>query len=165
MKRSEFIKSLGVGATGLLLPAALATARPLKIYDNYLRGLPHYQYKKTEAAIKVGDVVALERDYKNLHDSFAIAVFHDGHKLGYLAAYENIVLANMLDAGANLTAFVSQHHPKAPIYDTLAVEIFTDLITPTQPAISPNQLPQRADDAADLYRRYHTEQGYNYTLE
>ncbi len=37
MQRSDFIKTLGLGASGLLLPKNLLTRSDVKIYDNYVR--------------------------------------------------------------------------------------------------------------------------------
>ena len=36
MKRSDFLKSLGFGSAGLLLPKRLAENELIKIYDNYV---------------------------------------------------------------------------------------------------------------------------------
>lgn len=43
MNRSEFLKSFGLDASGLLFPIGLLKDKPIKIYDNYLKGIQHYQ--------------------------------------------------------------------------------------------------------------------------
>src|SRR5690554_3974076 len=98
MKRSDFIKSLGLGMGGMVLPAnTFLVAKPIKIYDNYVRGLNHYHFHTIRDKIKEGDVVQLLREPENLYDSFAIQVNYGEFRLGYLAAFENIVMANMMD--------------------------------------------------------------------
>lgn len=90
MKRSEFLKSLGFGASGLLLPKNLLTCTPVKIYDNYVRGLQHYQFQKIEKKIKKGDRLNLNRETENIHDAYAVEVWCNNLKIGYLPAFDTI---------------------------------------------------------------------------
>ncbi|MDR0791840.1 MAG: HIRAN domain-containing protein [Chitinophagaceae bacterium] len=157
MKRSDFLKVLGLGAGGLIIPDnSFIQTRSVKIYDNYVRGLTHYRFNQIKQYLKKGDAIQLKRESDNPYDSFAIEIFHNEHKLGYIAAYENIVLANMMNAGVKLSAFVSQIHPKRNILEALAVEIHTDLIIPTPKFIESMLAENRADDANDIYRKGNT---------
>ncbi len=160
MKRSEFLKVLGLGATGLVLPQKLLTKSAVKIYDNYVKGMQHYDYPKVKSVIKEGDDLVLKRDVTNVHDAFAVAVYYQDVKLGYLPAFENIVIANMLDANVELTAKVSYFNPKAPIWqmENMGIEVFADLITPTPQLITELQ-NNRANDIEDIYRK-----GYNFKI-
>ncbi len=152
MKRSYFLQSLGLGATGLILPKSLLTKSMIKIYDNYIRGMTHYDYKKVKNQISVGDKLQLVREKENMHDAFAVQVFYNNHKLGYLAAYENIVIANMLDAKVELKSYVSECDDNRGYFKSMSVEIFTELITPTPQLISELQ-NKRADEVTDIYRK------------
>lgn len=154
MKRSEFIKTLGLGGVGLILPSGLLSKSFIKIYDNYVRGMQHYDYQKAKQHIKEGDKLILVREQENIHDAFAVQVFYKEFKLGYLPAYENIVIANMLDANAELSAKVSYHKEESNSYkmETLGVEIYAELITPTQQLITELQ-NKRADEVVDIYRK------------
>lgn len=158
MKRNDFIKSLGLGAGGLLLPKRLLTRNPVKIYDNYVKGLQHYKFSTIEKHIKVEDVLTIKRDYQNVHDAFAVEVYFKQYKLGYLPAYENIVIANMLDADVSISAIVSHLKLESNPYkmETLGIALYCDLISPTSNLIK--QLNEkRADDVEDIYRK-----GYNF---
>lgn len=73
--------------------------------------------------------------------------------MGYLAAYENIVLANMLDAGVGLRAYISQQNLKRHAQEWLAIEIFAELVTPKQKLIDSIRAENRSDDAMDIYRQ------------
>ena len=42
MNRIDFIKSLGLASTGLILPTNLLGKSLVKIYDNYIRGVQFY---------------------------------------------------------------------------------------------------------------------------
>lgn len=109
MDRTRLLKFLGLGTSGLILPInGLINTKSGKIYDNYIRGLMHYDFQKIKDGIQNGDEVQLVREPTNIYYSFAIQVNSDKERLGYLAAYENIVLANMMDSGVGLRAYISQ---------------------------------------------------------
>lgn len=154
MNRSDFLKTLGLGAAGLILPTNLLAKTSVKIYDNYVKGMQHYQYKQVEGMLSVGKELILKRDEANIHDAFAVEVYFENYKLGYLPAYENIVIANMLDAKVELTAKVSYFDPKAPIWkmENLGIEVFAELITPTPQLLTELQ-NARANDIEDIYRK------------
>lgn len=154
MNRADFLKTLGLASSGLILPKNLLGRNLVKIYDNYLRGLPYYHYKTLKNQLSQGDSLQLLRELDNAYDAFAVAVYVGDYKLGYLPAFENIVIANMLDAQVALTAQVSDHNPDNDPYqyEVLAVEIFAELITPTPQLLTELQ-NARASDAEDIYRR------------
>lgn len=153
MDRSDFLKSIGLGIGGLILPSnSFMNVQSIKIYDNYVKGLVHYNFKEIGKLIKEGDELQLVRDRDNTYDSFAIRVFYKEQKVGYIAAFENVVLANMMDKGVKLNAFVSQIDLSRNIYEALAVEIHAELVIPTQKLIDSMLAENRADDANDIYR-------------
>lgn len=153
MNRTTFLKSLGLGATGIMLPVnGLIYTQSVKIYDNYIRGLLHYDFKQIKDSIQEGDEVKLVREPTNMYDCFAIQVNRGENRLGYLAAYENIVMANMLDSGVGLRAYISQKDLQRHAQEWLAIEVFTDLVVPTQKLIDSVLADNRSDDAADIYR-------------
>lgn len=153
MKRSTFLKSLGLGAGGLILPInPLLNTKLVKIYDNYVRGLNHYEFTKVRKELKADDELLLVREKENKYDAFAVRVNFGQHRLGYLPAYENIVIANMLDIGVNMKASVSKISSHSNIYSALAVQIYAELITPTQKLVDELVANERASDFPDLYR-------------
>jgi hypothetical protein len=153
MKRSQFIQSLGLGTGGLILPVnSFIQQQPTKIYDNYVKGLTHYQFKRIERTIKEGDELLLKREPTNLHDTFAIEVYFQQYKIGYITAFENVVMSNMMDHGVALNAYASKVDLKTDVYRAVAIEIFAPLVMPSQKLIQMVSLETRADDAADFYR-------------
>lgn len=154
MKRSDFIKSLGLSAGGVVLPNNLLLApQKIKIYDNYIKGIAHYKYKRVMGDLKEGDTLVLKREPENLYDTFAIEIFYKRKKLGYVTAYENVVLANMMDNNVELKAIVSKHKPENDIFSSIAVSIYAKLIVPSQKLISMLHTTYRSDDAVDIYRK------------
>lgn len=154
MNRINFIKTLGLASTGLILPKNLLGKSLVKIYDNYIRGMQYYHYSKVKESLKEGDILRLKHEEGNIYDAFAVEVYYQEYKLGYLPAYENIVIANMLNAGVELTAQISKHSPKNDYYEyeSLAVEVFAELITPTPQLLTALQ-NARASDVEDIYRQ------------
>jgi len=153
MKRSDFIRSLGLGASGVIIPNnTLINHQNIKIYDNYIRGLQHYKYDKVKKELKEGSQLLLKREPINLYDKFAIQVYYKDFKLGYVAAYENIVLANMLDNQVVLECYISKHNAKTDVFHCVSIQIFSKLIVPTQELIQELLTHKPADDLDDVYR-------------
>lgn len=157
MKRSEFIKNLGLGASSLILPkdsnGILLHKSPVKVYNNYVKGLVHYDFKKVRKQLKIGTSLLLKRDISNLYDSFAIQVYFEQYKLGYLPAYENIVLANMLDNGVALNVKVGYLDlSDKNIYEALSIEVYADLIISNKALVEKELLDKPASNANDYYR-------------
>ena len=154
MNRSDFIKSLGLGASGIALPDnLLLSPRQIKIYDNYIKGVIHYDYKHIAKTLKEDDVLHLKREAENKHDSFAIEIYHNEKKLGYVKAFENVVLANMIDNNVELNAYVSRHQPSEEPFTCIAISIYANLIAPSEKLISILKTTSRSDDAEDIYRQ------------
>lgn len=152
MNRSDFIKSLGLGLSVIIIPqTSFFQTKYVKIYDNYIRGTQYYQFDKIKNVLKEGDEVLLKRDRENLHDSFAIEAYFQNNKLGYIAAYENIVLANMLDQHINLVAKISKLDLKSNFYQ-IAIMVYAELVIPSDKLIVMMNQEIRADDTIDLYR-------------
>lgn len=153
MNWSHFLKSLGVSAGGLILPASgLISMKLVKIYDNYIRGLMHYDVNEIKDSIEEIDEVQLIRESINVYDSFAIQVNKGDKRLGYIAAYENIVLANMMDSGVSLSAYISHKDLKRPAQEWLALEVFAKLVIPSEQLVDTVLTLHRSDDAPDMYR-------------
>lgn len=152
MKRNIFIKSLGLAGLGLVLPTGIQGAgsgvliRPVKIYDNHIKGTHYYAYRSCFMDIQVGDVILLKRVTKHQHDSFAIEVYWQKKKLGYVPAFENVVLANLMDAGVKLESRVTG----VPNSYSLAIGIWADLILNGNAEAPLTRAP--ADEAEDIYR-------------
>ena len=151
MNRLDFLKTLGLASSGLILPTNLLGKSLVKIYDNYIRGIQIYQYNTVKDLLREGDSLVLKHEKGNIYDAFAVEVYFQDHKLGYLPAYENIVIANMLDAKVELTAQISKLQPGEP-YQAIAIEVFAELVTPTPQLLTALQ-NARASDAEDIYRQ------------
>ena len=99
-----------IGAT--LLPASVPLAqRPevrMLVQSSLLAGFQYYQGKQLWDKIKVGDPLTLVREPANPHDSNAVRVEWQGHKLGYVPRRENEAVARHMDGGGKAEARVSK---------------------------------------------------------
>lgn len=119
MKRSEFLRWLGLGMVGLWTGTplrALASKRrktkvaPVKIpfYACYVRGTRYGDYRRIRHQLKKGMPVELRREPDNPYDRYAIGIWWKNYKLGYIPAVENVALAGLMDAGIVLDARISK---------------------------------------------------------
>jgi hypothetical protein len=152
MKRSEFLKTLGLTGVGLVIPNSILAQKPVKIYDNYVKGLTHYKYNQIKKQLEIGQELTLSREITNTYDAFAVAVFYGSFKLGYLPAYENIVVANLLEQGVELKSFISKLDT-TDIFGAVSIEIYVNMVIENPTLIKTDLLQKRADDADDVYRK------------
>lgn len=98
-------------------------------------------------------MVELRHEPENKYDYFAIAVYFNNQKIGFLPAFENIALANLKDAQYRLNGIITQHQANNDIYSRLAVRVTLLLPNPAlQQKIT--LLPPPADEVNDIYRQW-----------
>lgn len=164
MDRATFLKIVGTGAGSFLFSGLDAKVESLrydlkkvKIYDNYVRGVHFRKQDFLDDLPKVNDVLQLERETNNPYDQFAIKVTRSGKFLGYIAAYENITLAMLMDQGVQLEASVSavaeNIEDKKYLDKVFSVQVFTKLLVPYTHLETNDLRGKRADDADDVYRK------------
>lgn len=65
-------------------------------------------------ALEDGDTVELQREPDNKYDANAVAVYTQGHHVGYIPAANNLQLAIALDDGIEVSAHVIGHNGSKP---------------------------------------------------
>lgn len=109
MKRRSLLKALmGLGVTSLLpasaAPIAWQPARRVLVQTSPLAGFQYYQGERLWPYLRTGDALALVREPTNPHDSQAVRIEWQGHKLGYVPRRENTAISQMLDRRERLSA-------------------------------------------------------------
>jgi hypothetical protein len=109
MKRRTFFQRL-FGGLGLVAvsPVAVAEDRPVLIQESPLAGFQFHRGDMVWPSLSVGAPLALTREPNNSHDTNAVAVYYQNHKLGYVPRGENSAVAQMLDRGEPLKATITQ---------------------------------------------------------
>jgi hypothetical protein len=82
------------------------------VYDGFVRGFQFHEGPRVVAQMKEHEELDLVREYDNEHDPEAVAVYWNGHKVGFLAMGENRALANLIDQGMLLSAYVAYTAPE-----------------------------------------------------
>lgn len=167
MDRITFLRSL-LGSTSLLtlppwelLPpeeqdrmAWTKEAHHIFIYDAFVRGFRHHQGQQVLARINDHDDLDLVREYENPHDADAVAIYWEGHKLGYLPMGENRMLANLIDHGMLLAAYVLYTAADAPPWEQCFVGV--ELLLPGNPSFDDyiDHYMERPDAGYKLHQHY-----------
>ena len=71
-------------------------------------GFRYYEGKALWPELRVGQMLTLVREPDNPHDTQAIRVEWQGHKLGYVPRADNIDLARLMDNGAAVEARITK---------------------------------------------------------
>lgn len=161
MKRNQFIRAGILTGAGLTLSKMVIASEkgslnmnPICIYDNYIKGTRYYQkaIEKIDFTAPISPI--LVREPNNKYDRFAIAIHVQGRKIGYLPAFENVVIAKMMDAGVEIQLVIIQVLEKNDyIRDCIYVQLYTELLTSSENILQKDLDSIRADDADDEYRQ------------
>jgi hypothetical protein len=154
----------GLGLTKLLNAQTNLNVSLQKVcvYDNYIKGISHFQNVIHQIEWEAPLKERLERELHNKYDRFAIATYVQDKKNGYIAAYENIVIAKMMDSGVEIIPNIEQDTSielkNIPYFrPDIYIQLFTELIIPSDTIPNLNMNLKRSDDQPDKYR-----QGWNY---
>lgn len=147
MHRATFLRSLLGGTSLITLPplhllpdeeqdrfAWMKDCTPLHLYDCHVRGFQYHEGAQVIHHIKDHDDLDLVREYDNEHDPDAVAVYWEGHKLGYLPMGENRALANLIDHGMRLAVYVLYTAPELEPWEQCFVGV--ELLVPGNPAFN-----------------------------
>ena len=125
MNRIDFLKSLFAGSTLLFLPKNRIEkpAREIRLSSPYLAGFQYYEGPEIEPQLRENNLLTLKREPTNPHDRYAIEVFQNNTKLGYLPRAENKVIAWLMDQGVAVKARILKVDPE--VYAYRKVKIIT----------------------------------------
>lgn len=112
MLRLDFIRNLlGMGAVSAFnLPALLPKETlPYHALECEVAGLQYYAGPELFETMEIGEGLDLVREPDNQFDRSAIALYYQGHKIGFIPRRYNRVISNMLDSGFNGFTAVIDH--------------------------------------------------------
>ena len=126
MKRIDFLKQLLLGGTLFLIPKQSQVSAPkeIRLSSPYLAGFQYYKGAELEYSLKANDALRLEREAHNPHDCYAIEVFRDEAKLGYLPRKENKVIARLMDQGIKAKARIIRIDPDEDDYRKVKIMVY-----------------------------------------
>lgn len=108
------------GESGLSIP--IPFSRPIRLIDTFVTGTFFVKGVDSLAdRLREGDRLTLLREPDNRYDKYAIVVNDpEGNKLGYVPRKNNIVLANLMDAGKSVYATLTR---KSTAYSSVNLSI------------------------------------------
>jgi len=113
MHRRTFLKTIFDSTLLGLISLASAEAKPaprrIFIQRSQLAGFQYYAGPHVSAHVEGQCALVLQREPYNQHDNYAVAVYWQGHKVGYIPRKENRVVEKLLDQGETLEAVFSGH--------------------------------------------------------
>jgi hypothetical protein len=68
------------------------------LLHDFIKGFQYYKGEALFENLKEEDALELEREYDNKYDRYAIAIYWNGHKLGFVAREKNNLFAKLIDA-------------------------------------------------------------------
>ncbi len=112
MKRRTFLHFLVATPFAALFSIAPAQAQPqaksIFLQRSEIAGFQHYDGPKLWSHLDEGQALTLQREPYNPYDPRAVAVYWQGHKVGFVPQRENRVIAQMLDKGETLEAEITR---------------------------------------------------------
>ncbi|MCX7635528.1 MAG: HIRAN domain-containing protein, partial [Syntrophales bacterium] len=100
------------------------------LLDTYVAGWQYHKGDRIFRKLKPGTPIVLEREPQNPYDELAIALYGIGIKIGYIPRVHNTVIANLMDQGLNVHAYVASRHPQSPPWERLVVSVCYSLKGP-----------------------------------
>jgi len=126
MKRIDFINSFFAGSLLLLLPKT-EVPKPIseiRLSSPYLAGFQYYQGPEIEPQLHQNNLLTLKRELTNPHDCYAVEVFQNNDKLGYLPRTENKVIARLMDQGVEVKARILKVDQEEFAYRKVKMKVF-----------------------------------------
>ena len=101
MKRADFLQRLFlVAGFGSFEISTLKPKRKIYLQQFFVAGFRHYAGMQLLPEMEVNDFLELRREPENAYDEFAIGLYWQQEKIGFIPAEENEMLARLLDAQA-----------------------------------------------------------------
>jgi|SRR5665647_1159111 len=137
MNRIGFLKRLvGIAGLGFLSIAEVAASQKIYLLQSFVAGFRFHKGMKLLEYMQEQDIVELRREPNNEHDGFAVAIYWQQEKIGFLPAASNEIIARLMDAKAlPLIGIITHLQRDAKPWENVAVAVyFLQSVKETVPA-------------------------------
>lgn len=126
MNRKGFISNLlGLGGLAVFPKQWIQSYTKVYLLQSFVAGFQYYNGPSLISSLKEGDLIDLEREPNNPYDKFAIAVYYNKEKLGFIPAKENKMLSRLIDSEAiEIFAEITHVEAKASSWESISVAIY-----------------------------------------
>lgn len=126
MERSSFIKGM-IGLLGVATLPIEAFSEYKKVYIKqlYISGFQYYEGPSLIEEMNKSGLVELVREPQNKHDKRAIAIYFNGHKIGYLPRISNKTMSILMDTELlEFHAEISHIEPEANTWEQIEIAVY-----------------------------------------
>ena len=126
MKRSDFLqRMIGVALLGKLPISELILKRKVYLLHCFVAGFRYYSGMDLLNEMEVNDFLELRREPNNKYDEFAIALYWQQEKIGFIPADSNETIARLLDAEAlPLLASITHLNKEVEPWENVVVAVY-----------------------------------------
>lgn len=166
MNRTGFLKRLiGIPGLGFLSVAEVSASQKAYLLQTFIAGFRYYAGLRLLPHMQEQDLIELRREPNNKHDEFAIAIYWQQEKIGFIPASSNEVLARLMDAKAlKLVGTITHLEDKAQSWENVAIAVYfitslnvpeylTQLQTPQYNSL-PSGNHKEENDLPDVFEYY-----------
>ena len=117
---------LATPLAGLIAKPGAAKVKEKKVLINKfsVAGFQYYKGPRLIKKINPGDKLTLSVEPANAHDEFAVAIFYNEHKIGYVPMSDNRHISRLLQEHMKLHCEAAEVHPTMQTWEMLKVEVF-----------------------------------------
>lgn len=131
MLRLEFTKKIIfiLGSLGLFnisnkLSNPIICSNSTKLIEFHIAGYVFYDGKTIENQIRGNEIVHLQQEKSNKHDLYAVEIYWNQQKLGYIPRQYNEIIFNILETNINLFGRIKNKNSNLPTWERMSIEIF-----------------------------------------
>lgn len=125
LTRTEFLQRLiPLIGLGQLSYRQAQSYRKIYLFQSFVAGFRFYNGMQLLHLMGINDPLELRREPENKHDKFAIALYWQQEKIGYLPAEKNELIARLIDAQAlPLIGFITHINYEVKPWENLAMAV------------------------------------------
>lgn len=126
MTRASFLQRLiGISGLGFLSVPEIQQKRKIYLLQSFIAGFRFHKGMDLLDFMKEEDLIELRREPENQHDAFAIALFWQQEKIGYVPAELNEMIARLMDANAlPLIGAITHLNKEAKPWENVAIAVY-----------------------------------------
>lgn len=134
MKRTTFLKRLGVGILALFIPKTshepIEKKKRYFLTKFYVAGFFYYDGENVLHKLKKGDELKIIPEPTNPYDRRALEIFTSNNvKLGYVPRYENPIPSRLMRQNLKIVGIVNKINPNAETWKMLRVNLYVEVHT------------------------------------
>ena len=126
MNKRTFLKTLASLPVLLVNPYIFrsnAKTRSITILKTQVAGFHYYRGDSIWRSLKTGQELKLKREPQNPYDEKAIEIYWKTQKLGYIPRVDNEGIADLMDQGKDIRAFILNKNENADPWERIGVRL------------------------------------------